>query len=49
MPTNGVSATNPVEMQNLSKEVTVAREMAILGDYEGAIDRFKMIFATIQV
>ena len=34
--------------QTLSKEVTLAREMAILGDYESSIIKFKEIFTTIH-
>ena len=44
-----MSSSTPVEMQDLSKEVTVAREMAILGDYERSIAKFKQVFATITI
>jgi len=37
-----------VAIQNLSKEVTCAREMAILGDYDGAIGKFKAIFSAVN-
>jgi len=35
-------------ISNLSKEVTCAREMAILGDYDGAIGKFKAIFKSVN-
>lgn len=32
----------------MSKEVTCAREMAILGDYDGAIEKFQSIFKAVH-
>ena len=37
-----------LEIQNLSKQLTVGREMAILGDYDGALQEFKGIFTTVN-
>ena len=39
---------NQVDIQNLGKQLTLAREMAILGDYDGALEEFKTIFTTVN-
>lgn len=36
------------EIQELSKKLTMARETAILGDYDSALAEFKSIFSNIH-
>ena len=36
-------------IQNLSKQLTLAREMAILGDYDNALAEFKLIFTQVDL
>jgi mevalonate pyrophosphate decarboxylase len=48
LPDIKIMAMLRTDIKNLSKEVTCAREMAILGDYDGAISKFKNIFKTVH-
>lgn len=36
------------QIQVISQDVKVAREMAILGDYDKSIAKFKQIFSTVH-
>ena len=42
------SANPEGTMQNLPKDVIVARELAILGDYDEALRRFQKIYAAVH-
>lgn len=48
-PKNGGNNARPeAAVQHLEKEVVVARELAILGDYDGSLQKFQRIHEVVH-